>query len=164
MMRGSLSHPHRPHWAVVVSLVMAGVGVGACAKKSSPSATEAPSAGADASAAQEGAVADYADDGGERDGIDDLEARLTEVEDELVSAGVPLTGREAEAQRVPAVAEEASQCQRVCELADAICELEASICSLADDHAQQTRYVDACARAQGDCAKAQEACDACSDS
>lgn len=54
------------------------------------------------------------------------------------------------------------KCARICELETSICELSDAICGLADDHTDETQYTDACLRSDGQCTRAQEACNACS--
>lgn len=53
------------------------------------------------------------------------------------------------------------RCRTICDVATTVCELEGKICGLADAHADDARYLDACARAQTDCTTAEEACRAC---
>lgn len=55
----------------------------------------------------------------------------------------------------------ATRCQQVCELGQITCELSVQICELADRHAGEDDYLNACERASEDCTAAQEACDAC---
>ncbi len=53
------------------------------------------------------------------------------------------------------------QCTQICDLAETMCGLETRICDLASQHRDQPRYAQVCAQAQGDCARAKEACHAC---
>jgi hypothetical protein len=53
------------------------------------------------------------------------------------------------------------RCERICDLAEMACELEARICEMADKHHGETRYADACTRAQHQCATAADACRTC---
>jgi hypothetical protein len=55
----------------------------------------------------------------------------------------------------------ATRCIQVCELSEITCELGVQICGLAQRHAGDDDYEQACARATDDCDAAQEACDAC---
>ena len=93
--------------------------------------------------------------------LDDLQAQLTDLEDALHNAGVSVVGSPANG-ATPAT-DDAGRCTRVCDLKEAICELEDHLCRLATDHADESRYADACGRAQTDCGWAREACDACTD-
>lgn len=52
-------------------------------------------------------------------------------------------------------------CGDLCSLSESICALEVRICSLADAHASDTIYADACERAVEDCEVAGDACDSC---
>lgn len=54
-----------------------------------------------------------------------------------------------------------ARCGRTCEIADAICDLSERICALADEHADESRYTEACSGATQDCDAAKESCDAC---
>lgn len=56
----------------------------------------------------------------------------------------------------------ATRCAQVCSLSDISCELGVQICELAQRHADNEDYEQACVRATEDCDAAQEACDACS--
>jgi hypothetical protein len=55
----------------------------------------------------------------------------------------------------------ATRCIQVCELSEISCELGVQICELAQRHAGDQDYEQACARATEDCDAAQEACDVC---
>lgn len=55
----------------------------------------------------------------------------------------------------------ATRCIQVCELSEITCELGVQICELAQRHAEDRDYEQACARATDDCDAAQEACDVC---
>jgi hypothetical protein len=55
----------------------------------------------------------------------------------------------------------ATRCIQVCELSEITCELGVQICELAQRHAGDDDYEQACARATDDCDAAQEACDVC---
>lgn len=55
----------------------------------------------------------------------------------------------------------ATRCIQVCELSEITCELGVQICELAQRHAGDRDYEQACARATDDCDAAQEACDVC---
>jgi hypothetical protein len=55
----------------------------------------------------------------------------------------------------------ATRCVQVCELSEITCELGVQICELAQRHADDQDYEQACARATDDCDAAQEACDEC---
>jgi hypothetical protein len=55
----------------------------------------------------------------------------------------------------------ATRCTQVCELSEITCELGVQICGLAQRHAGDDDYEQACARATDDCDAAQEACDVC---
>lgn len=55
----------------------------------------------------------------------------------------------------------ATRCIQVCELSEITCELGVQICELAQRHAGDPDYEQACARATDDCDAAQEACDVC---
>jgi hypothetical protein len=55
----------------------------------------------------------------------------------------------------------ATRCIQVCELSEITCELGVQICELAQRHAGDHDYEQACARATEDCDAAQEACDVC---
>jgi hypothetical protein len=55
----------------------------------------------------------------------------------------------------------ATRCIQVCELSEITCELGVQICELAQRHAGDLDYEQACARATEDCDAAQEACDVC---
>jgi hypothetical protein len=54
-------------------------------------------------------------------------------------------------------------CAPICGPADAICDLSARICGLAEEHEEESRYVEACERAEADCERAAEACEECRD-
>jgi hypothetical protein len=57
--------------------------------------------------------------------------------------------------------ESANYCGDLCSLSESICTLEVRICSLAESHANDRIYADACERAVDDCEVAGEACDSC---
>jgi hypothetical protein len=57
--------------------------------------------------------------------------------------------------------ETVNYCGDLCSLSESICTLEVRICSLAQAHASDTIYADACERAVEDCEVAGEACDSC---
>jgi hypothetical protein len=52
-------------------------------------------------------------------------------------------------------------CTDLCSLSESICALEVRICSLAEEHANDATYADACERAVEDCEVAGQACDGC---
>jgi hypothetical protein len=52
-------------------------------------------------------------------------------------------------------------CGDLCSLSESICSLEVRICSLAESHANDSIYADACERAVEDCEVAGQACDGC---
>lgn len=54
-----------------------------------------------------------------------------------------------------------TRCERVCDLAAATCDLRDRICNLAGDHPDDTRYADACTRADDQCTAAKSYCDGC---
>ncbi len=56
----------------------------------------------------------------------------------------------------------AARCSRVCDLSASICDLSDRICELAEEHGDESRYVDACSEGRDDCQHATEACNACS--
>ena len=56
---------------------------------------------------------------------------------------------------------ESGRCGRICDLSETTCELAVHICGLAQQHPDEHRYVDACARAQRQCTAADDACQHC---
>jgi hypothetical protein len=112
---------------------------------------------ADKRATAEGEEADVAADasgGGE--------AR-TEPEPELVEeAPAPAPSAQVDATEPGSNRDETiNYCGDLCSLSESICMLEVRICSLAEAHANDTIYADACERAVEDCEVAGEACDSC---
>jgi hypothetical protein len=110
-------------------------------------------------------------------------ARVTEDEDDLGDAQF---GQDAEAEEAsppapdePAVTSQRredrrvtvhkartrtqTRCERVCGLAESTCELQLQICELAERHATDTRYADACDRAALQCDAAAAECHRCED-
>jgi hypothetical protein len=59
--------------------------------------------------------------------------------------------------------DDAEQCKRICDLAEATCALADRICELAERHPDELRYEQACERAEDQCELASEACTACVD-
>ena len=57
--------------------------------------------------------------------------------------------------------DDAEQCKRICDLAEATCALADRICDLAAHHPDELRYEQACNRAETQCELASEACTAC---
>jgi hypothetical protein len=57
--------------------------------------------------------------------------------------------------------EASTRCERLCGLAEATCELETQICELAASHPGESRYQQACLRAEQQCIAASEACQRC---
>ena len=57
--------------------------------------------------------------------------------------------------------EDAEQCKRICDLAEATCGLADRICDLASRHPDELRYERACTRAETQCELASEACTVC---
>jgi hypothetical protein len=84
-------------------------------------------------------------------GGDDQPAPVAE-EAPASTAQVPPTG--------PA-RDEVNYCGDLCSLSESICTLEVRICSLAESHANDSLYADACERAVEDCEVAGQACDGC---
>jgi hypothetical protein len=116
--------------------------------------------------------------GGERDEAGEAgEAGMAEGEDDGMSeAEAPGGGGDVErapAEEAPAPAPSAQVdtsepprdakdlCGDLCSLSESICTLEVRICSLAESHANDSLYADACERAVEDCDVAGEACDGC---
>ncbi|MBK6917529.1 MAG: hypothetical protein IPH07_09030 [Deltaproteobacteria bacterium] len=54
-----------------------------------------------------------------------------------------------------------ARCRRICELAGVACRLEQRICRLAEQHAGEREYDDACFYARDQCELASDACDDC---
>ncbi len=54
-----------------------------------------------------------------------------------------------------------THCERVMRIQDSICELGTRICELAEDHANESRYVRVCERATRACERASEAPQGC---
>jgi hypothetical protein len=54
-----------------------------------------------------------------------------------------------------------SRCERVCELAVTTCDLSQRVCGLAEDHADDSRYDEACRRAEDQCDAATRHCQSC---
>lgn len=54
-----------------------------------------------------------------------------------------------------------ARCSRICELAGVACRLEQRICGLAEQHAGEREYDDACFYARDQCELASDACDDC---
>lgn len=54
-----------------------------------------------------------------------------------------------------------ARCRRICELAGVACRLEQRICGLAEQHAGEREYDDACFYARDQCELASDACDDC---
>lgn len=97
---------------------------------------------------------------------DPLVAELGRLEAKMRAAGLrppadPAFANNEQAEQAKANLAKTS-CEDLCELREAICGLENKICSLATEH-DRPEYANACARAQGDCRVATEACSACSD-
>jgi hypothetical protein len=57
--------------------------------------------------------------------------------------------------------DQVNYCGDLCSLSESICTLEVRICSLAESHANDSLYADACERAAEDCEVAGQACDGC---
>ena len=97
---------------------------------------------------------------------DPLLAELGELETRMRSAGLrppsdPAFAGETQAEQAKTALAKTS-CEDLCGLREAICGLETRICSLASGR-DDARYINACARAQGDCSVATQACSACSE-
>lgn len=97
-----------------------------------------------------------------------------EGEHDAISTGAAGDGQPAPAEEAPAPAPTANQvdttepardsrqyCGDLCSLSESICTLEVRICSLAESHANDSVYADACERAVEDCEVAGQACDGC---
>lgn len=54
-----------------------------------------------------------------------------------------------------------SRCERVCELATTTCDLRERVCGLAEDHEDDSRYDEACRRAEDQCDAAMRHCQSC---
>ncbi|HWB74300.1 MAG TPA: hypothetical protein VG755_05080 [Nannocystaceae bacterium] len=54
-----------------------------------------------------------------------------------------------------------SRCERVCELAITTCDLRERVCGLAEDHDDDSRYDEACRRAEDQCDAAMRHCQSC---
>lgn len=90
---------------------------------------------------------------------------------EAVSAGAGGDSEPAPAEEAPAptgqvdksepARDEKNYCGDLCSLSESICTLELRICSLAESHANDSIYADACERAVEDCEVAGQACDGC---
>jgi hypothetical protein len=90
---------------------------------------------------------------------------------EAASAGASGDGQQAAAEEAPAPNAQVEtsppprdandQCADLCSLSESICSLELRICSLAESHANDSIYADACERAIEDCEVAGDACDGC---
>jgi hypothetical protein len=104
------------------------------------------------------------DEAGKREGEDDSMG-------EIAAPGAggdaePSAAEEAPAPSAPVDRSESprdarDQCGDLCSLSESICSLEVRICSLAESHANDSIYADACERAVEDCDVAGEACDGC---
>lgn len=79
-----------------------------------------------------------------------------------VKQGSVPTGSSTTSKPATAPNEPRDRCSDICELATAVCGLRDRICDLASAHEDEDEYADACARAERDCWRASEACDACS--
>lgn len=140
-----------------------------CAKKSSSQPPSSPMAGdADAAIGDDvGAMEPEAPGGLDYDApasFDDLQAQLDQLDADLSAQGV-LGERDVAAgvEPSPKTAQPASRCERICDLRVAICDVSERICALAEEHQDETKYTDACARAEARCEQAAEACDDCSE-
>lgn len=159
-----------------ITLLLASIVVltsSACAPKRK--GTAAP---ADAAAAEAPGEATFEDEAPPPQSFEELEARLSQYEAQALASGVPLpaapavarddAGAEAQvgdeggvAEGPEGYAQNASRCERVCDLAEAICGLESKICDMADRHPTERRYAETCARAESDCDRASAACTDC---
>lgn len=103
--------------------------------------------------------------------IDELEQRLLASEGALLDAGIELPdaiararvsqGMEIKPSAASSEGADPNRCVRICELQTNICELRDLICTLADDHADEDRYEQACERSTLDCERAEQACTDC---
>lgn len=57
--------------------------------------------------------------------------------------------------------DQVNYCGDLCSLSESICSLEVRICTLAESHANDSLYADACERAVEDCEVSGQACDSC---
>ena len=109
-----------------------------------------------------------ADFDAEGDDLSRLQSQLVSLEGELRRAGVPIPPEGALAgnlggEDVTTLGRDGSiECEKACELTEAICDLSESICGLRERHPQDERYINACDRAKGDCQLGKRSCDACS--
>lgn len=139
---------------VLVAAVIA-AGWGSACNKRQMATTAAPADVARAGAAMDGAPNTTGWD------VEDYERELTRIEDAMAAEGVAVVRRLSRTAQAAAETQDPGRCGRICELADAICGLEVNICAMAGEHVGEARYADACTRVRQDCARAQEACDAC---
>jgi len=94
--------------------------------------------------------------------LEELQVQLDELDADLAAQGVDEDGATTPAGTPqPADDENASRCERICELQAAICDVADRICSLAEEHAGEEKYDDACTRAGDRCEQATEACSGC---
>lgn len=119
-------------------------------------ASAAPTeAGADAVAGMDGDMSTADDEAGAGAEVDAFEeAPAAELKAE---PSPPPPGEQRPGQRRA----RADRCEAICDLNVAICDLEGQICSLSESHQGDPTYVDACRRAEDDCAVAGKACDEC---
>ncbi len=140
-------------WGAACALVVGALAVGAC-KKSAP-ATASPSAGMADSAFG------YDDGGADAEAVAEPEGEprsFEELSEDLDRLGDELEGLRGEEASTPAE----ESCGRICAIAEATCDVSDQICGLAGAHEGETRYEQACDRAQAQCTDATDACDACS--
>ncbi len=112
---------------------------------------------------------------GEAPTFDELEARFEQLDADLSAQGIPGSKQapvdaSASADRIrlkvhkkDTDGDQASRCERICSLKDAICDVSQRICGLAESHEDDRKYADACARSQSRCEQATTACSNCTE-
>lgn len=150
--------------------------VAACAKSMAPRDAAAPEAAATAAPGGDLGL-DDAGDGrdrnyvGEEPTFDELAARFDQLDADLSAQGIsgteeaPMsTSVTTEAAGEPALKKKKdgmSRCERICGLKDAICDVSDRICGLAETHADDKKYTEACTRSESRCTQATDACSSC---
>jgi hypothetical protein len=111
-----------------------------------------------AKAKDKGAIASY-------------ESELRKLEEQMRMAGVALppeaalagaTSKSAGGTVTATPSDRPLDCQKACELTEAICSLADSICDMKKRHPGDERYDNACARAELDCSLGKQTCESCS--
>ena len=155
-------------WRCALGVLVCAALHGGCAKKVAMEASAAPASPDAADAYGDGAMAGEAAPEDERDlaygsDLESLQAEFDRLDADLSSEGI--VGASSTSVTAPTKAaakkDEATRCERICDLKVAICDVAERICGLAEAHEGEAKYADACTRAEDRCEQATDACDSC---